>query len=177
MILSEIYDHIVRTVYGDPASPAPAHEIIQIQQLIFQKHRDCQLGYNYFWQKVITTFSIVSGTDIYTWPTGFKELIETDLSDYDLTATGFQLSAVPTADATYDLTYWSLLPAPTVWTDAYTDNVTLYLCWNIIYSVCAELFLKRSSSDASNYFQLASEAKFRIEQEDYHRRQVAEEIF
>jgi hypothetical protein len=177
MTLLEIYNNVAGLVYGDiAASPPPVHEITTMQTLILAKHRECQLGYNFWFQLVSSTLNIVTGTDTYNWPADFKELISTTLSGYTTTAAGFKLSAVPTADTTADIKYWSIIQAP-AWTDAYTDAVTLYLNWYIIFSVVGDMMLKRSEkTEASVYYQLADAAIFTTEQQDYHRRQVQGEI-
>lgn len=178
MLLSAIYNNIASLVYGDiVASPPPAHEVTMMQSLILAKHNECQISYNFWFQKVIDTFDVVTGTSDYNFPDDFKELISTTIPDYDLTSTGFRLTSVPTADATYDIVYWSCIETP-AWLNTYEDAVTIYLAWYIIYSVVADMMLKRSEqSEASAYYQLAEKAKFKAEQNDYHLRQVANEVF
>jgi len=179
MLLSEIYSNVAALVYGDiTASPPPTHEVVTMQTLILAKHRECQVGFNYWFQKVIDTFDIVSGTGSYDWPDDFKELISFDTTGYELTATGFKLSAVPTAAVTSNITYWSILETPATWDGTHTDAVTVYLAWYLIYSVTGSMMLKRSEqSEAGAYLQLAEQARFRAEQEDYQRRQSQSEIW
>jgi hypothetical protein len=175
MTLLQMYNTIAGFLYGDiAASPPPVHEIATIQTLILAKHRESQIGYNYWFQKVITTYPLLAGIDTYAWPVDFKEYVSLDLdSSMEFTADGFRLETVPTADETKDFTYWSILQAPVVWDDAFEDNASIYLVWFIIYSVVGDLMLKRSSQEeASSYYQLAEQAKYKTEQEDFQRRQA-----
>ena len=179
MTLLEIYTMIAGLVYGDAVSaPPPSHEVTTMQTLILARHRSCQIGYNFWFQKVETTQSIISGTTDYTWPATFKELIELSGVDYELTATGFKLTETPAEDKTVDFKYWSILATPASWNGSYTDSVTVYLAWMIIYLVTGDMFLKRGEkTDAQAYYVLAEDAKHNAENEDFHRRQSQETTF
>lgn len=64
----------------------------------------------------------------------------------------------------------------------YFDNiqnaVTQYLAWAIIFYVTGDLFLKRDDKSQSNvYYQLAEEALFNVEREDFEKRQRRHVIF
>ena len=173
MTLLEIYNNVAALVYGDiAAAPPPAHEVASMQTFILAKHRECQLGYNYWFQKVITTFPIVAGTSDYTWPADFKELISLDIDEtINLTATGFSFEEAPAADKDADFHYWSILQLA-AWNNTHQDAVTIYLPWYIIYSAAADMMLKRGSqAEAQAYYQLADTARFNAEREDFHRRQ------
>lgn len=181
MTLLEIYNTVASLVYGDiAAAPPPAHEIASMRSFILSRYRDCQLGFNYWFQKVITTFPILSGIIAYTWPVNFKELISIDAENITLTATGFNLDAenAPTADDNIEFIYWSILQTPAAWTDTHEDAVTIYLAWYIIYAATADMMLKRSEkTEAQAYYQLADVARLNAEREDFHRRQSQGVIF
>ena len=182
MTLLEIYNNVAALVYGDiAAAPPPAHEVASMRSFILARHRDCQLGFNYWFQKVITTFPLVTGTTAYTWPDDFKELISLDTDkSITLTAAGFNFETedAPTEDEDIDFTYWSILQPPAAWDDTHEDAVTIYLAWYIIYQATGDMYLKRGEkTDAQAYYQLADTAKFNAEREDFHRRQSLGVIF
>lgn len=179
MTLLEIYTNVAALVYGDiTAAPPPAHEVTAMQSFILSHHRDCQFGYNYWFQKTETTQAITAGTVSYSWPANFKEYIELSDVDFDFTATGFKLTETPTENKTVDFKYWSIIVTPTTWTASYTDAVTTYLAWYIIYAATGDMFLKRGEkTDAQAYYTLAEEAKLIAEREDFHRRQQPGVIF
>ena len=182
MTLLEIYNNVAALVYGDiAAAPPPAHEIASMRSFILARHRDCQLGFNYWFQKVITTFPLVTGTTAYTWPDDFKELISLDTDkSITLTAAGFSFKEedAPVANENIDFVYWSILQPPAAWDDTHEDAVSIYLAWYMIYAATGDMCLKRSEqTEAQAYYRLAQDARFNAEREDFHRRQSLGVIF
>ena len=174
MTLAEIYTTICSLVYGDPqASPPPAHEVARIQDEILMLHHKVQQDYNYWFMYYRTTLALVSGTYTYTLPTAYKELIRLD-TDYEYELMGTVLyfpdsDVSVTENVRFD--YWQYLPTP-AWSNIFTDNVTVYCPWIIIYSVVASLLLKREGMQMAQFYMAkAEDAAASAQNEDFFRRQ------
>lgn len=185
MTLSEIYNAIVNLVYGDVnASPVPVAEVPLIQTMILQKHHEIQQNYNFWFNRVRTTLLIIPGTDTYALPTNYKELIDIDpdqeagLSEADFIDETIIFKEEPTASAAVTMNLWQYLPTPTAWNNTFTDDVTAYCHWGIIYAVTALIFIKREDKNtAGTYMDLSSQALESVYAEDFGRRQNPGAIF
>lgn len=179
MILSEIYDIVANLVYGDvAAAPVPAAEVPYIRTLILHNHRELQQEYNYWFMREEATISILEGVDTYALPADYKQIIHLDYDKgFQFRGDNIYFPEAPQEDKDVILDYWKYIPTP-AWNNAYTDEITEYCNWPIIYAVTAQMMLKREEkSSAAAYMEMAQSALLSAQNRDYSHRQAAEEIF
>jgi len=207
MTFGQLYDNICRLVYGDiTASPVPQEEEITIQNLILYRHRFVQMGQKLWLQTVPVAVTFQSGVYDYTLdedfldmikieynPSGdgitFEELnIEYQISDLTFDGTNNPFYELSFSKAEYDKIFNTdingrfivrkLFSSGNVYDANYSTPVSVYLSWAIIFYVVGDLFLKRDDKFQSNvYYQLAEEALFNVEREDFEKRQRRHVIF
>ena len=185
MTLAEIYDAVCNLVYGDiTSSPVPVAEVSFIQMLILQQHHGVQQDYNFWFNRIRTTLSIVTGTDTYDLPDDYKEMIAIDpeddygLGSYELLGDEIIFKDDPTKDATAVMDLWQYLPTPAVWDGTHTDSASQQCHMGVIYAVTGFIMLKRDEKTAASAFmQLSSKFLESVYADDYGRRQAPGAVF
>lgn len=179
MTLVEIFNTICRIVTGDIASSRAADtDQVLIQTLILNYHHQLQTQYNYWFQRYRGTLSIISGTSTYALPATYKEFISLDYdSSFEFIGNNIVFDEEPSETKDVQFDYWQYIATP-AWVDTYTDAVTQYLHFVLIYTVAAEMFVERSEmTQAQMYYALRDQSLDAVKDEDYRRRQSINEIF